>query len=96
MYNKRTEAIPILSGNSSIAIHMIAVSEAAPPNAENDLNRKLNTINSVVLGIQAQKLKERKKERKRVDFPLVIRLTILYSFSKALKRSSDFLACLNM
>ena len=60
MYNKRTEAIPILSGNSSIAIHMIAVSEAAPPNAENDLNRKLNTTNSVVLEIQTQKLKERK------------------------------------
>ena len=55
--NKHTVAIAILSGNSSITIDMAAVSEAAPPNAESALNRKLNMTNSVVLEIQAQKLK---------------------------------------
>ena len=55
--NKHTEAIPNLSGNASITIDMVAVSEAAPPKAESALNRKLNMTNSFVLEIQAQKLK---------------------------------------
>jgi len=47
--NKLTEAIPNLSGNSSIAIDMAEVSEAAAPNAESAINRKLNMMNSVSL-----------------------------------------------
>lgn len=58
--NKLTEAIPNLSGNSSITIDIAEVSQAAPPNAPSALNRKLNTTNSVGAEIQAQKLKPRK------------------------------------
>lgn len=60
--NKLTEISPNLSGNSSIAIDMAEVSEAAPPSAESALNRKLNTMNTVLLEIQAQKLKARKRK----------------------------------
>lgn len=41
---------------------MAEVSEAAPPNAESALNRKLKTMNSVLLEIQAPKLKARKRK----------------------------------
>ena len=60
--NKLTETSPNLSGNSSIAIDMAEVSKAAPPSAESDLNRRLNTTNTVLLEIQAQKLKARKRK----------------------------------
>lgn len=60
---KLTEISPNLSGNASIAIDMAYVSEAAPPSAESAVNRKLNTMNTVLLEIQAQKLKARKRKR---------------------------------
>jgi len=60
--NKLTEAIPNLSWNNSIAVDMTEVSEAAPPNAESALDRKLNTMNSLLPEIQAPKLSMQEKE----------------------------------
>ena len=60
--NQHTETIPKLSGNSAITTDSTEVSEAAPPKAEIDLNRKLNTTNTVAPEILPQKLKTRQRK----------------------------------